>query len=103
MNASRRGWVRLSSSEAFLETIADRELAGEGMRFIVHSDGRISGTVGTDLLSGQWYWEDEYFCRTAALNGEDLGLDCEVIELCGNSMRYTRNKGQGTASIVSLT
>ncbi|WP_193142759.1 MULTISPECIES: hypothetical protein [unclassified Meridianimarinicoccus] len=102
MTSPNPNWQRLLSRTAFLKRFADRELVGDGLRFVIHADGRITGQAGTGKLSGQWYWEDGYFCRTASLDGEDLGLDCEIIEYRGDSMRYTRNKGEGEASVVAI-
>lgn len=95
-------WRRVTSRKEFVEAYADKVLVGEELRFTIHSTGKISGHVDGLELIGEWYWEDGYFCRTAALNGEALELDCEIIEGCGNQMRYTREKGQGVSSVVSL-
>lgn len=95
-------WRRLDSKEAFIEAFADRPLVGEGVQFTIHADGQISGMAGPDRLLGNWYWQDGMFCRTATLNDEDLGLDREIIEQCGDQMRYTRDSGKGAASIVTI-
>ena len=100
--ASDTGWQRIETNELFVVAIADKTLLGDGMEFTIHSDGRITGTVDGLQLSGSWYWSEGYFCRFAELDGEDLGLDCEVIEQSGNQMRYTRQKGEGTSSIVDV-
>ncbi|WP_298821838.1 hypothetical protein [uncultured Roseibium sp.] len=95
-------WRRIASRKEFVAAYADKVLVGEELRFTIHSTGKISGHVeGLDLV-GEWYWEDGYFCRTATLNGEALALDCEIIEGCGHQMRYTREKGRGEFSIVSV-
>ena len=102
MSAQKTGWNIIESMTEFVALIADRPLTGDGVSFKIHSDGRISGRVGAEVLSGERYWENGYFCRTAWLDGESLGLDCEVIELLGEKMRYTRNMGRGDASIVTI-
>ncbi|NIA68380.1 hypothetical protein HBA54_07225 [Pelagibius litoralis] len=86
----------------FRQAFADKVLTSEDMTFTLHADGRISGRIGESLLTGAWYWQDQYFCRTAELDGEDLGLDCEIIERRGHQMRYIRDKGNGEASIVDV-
>lgn len=96
------GWRRLKTREEFVEVFAEVPLVGEGVRFIIHEDGRINGRVGNQKLSGKWYWTEEYFCRTAELDGKSLDLDCEVVECCGSKMRYTRERGRGEASIVEI-
>lgn len=81
---------------------SDKPLRGEATVFTIYSDGRILGTVGESRLEGNWYWSDGYFCRTATVDSEDLGLDCEIIEQRGREMRYTRDMGRGETSIVAL-
>jgi hypothetical protein len=95
-------WRRLATREEFTDAIADRPLVGESIRFVIHADGRISGSIGELPFSGSWYWADGFFCRTATFEGEDLGLDCEIIEQQGHQMRYTRDKGRGDISIVDF-
>lgn len=95
-------WRRLTTREEFVEAFADKPLVDKGIRFTITADGQISGSVDEQQFWGTWYWSDGYFCRTVCLDGEDLGLDCEVIEQCGDEMRYTRKKGDGNASIVTI-
>lgn len=102
MTSAKSGWRRIETEMAFRQAIVDRMVTSEGMRFTIHSDGRISGRIDHKCLTGTWYWIDRYFCRTARLDGEDLGLDCEVIEIRGGRMRYTRDKGRGGATIVMI-
>lgn len=96
------GWARVETREAFVAAFADRPLQGEGMRFVIHSDGRLTGRVGDAPLRGDWVWRDGLFCRRAWLGEEDLGLDCEVIERRGAQMRYAGDGGRAAPRIVSL-
>lgn len=100
MTPSETAWRRVETEEMFRQAFADKVLISEGMRFTIHSDGRISGRIGNSLLTGTWHWRDRYFCRTAELDGENLGLDCEIIEMLGNQMRYTRDEGNGDTTVV---
>ncbi|MCK8462937.1 hypothetical protein MUY35_03630 [Aliiroseovarius sp. S1339] len=102
MSAPEASWHRIENKIAFVAAIADRPLKGDGLRFQIHADGKISGQVGTETLAGEWHWENGFFCRTAWLEGESLGLDCEIIEIRGAEMRYTRNMGRGDASVVTI-
>ncbi|MEE9429002.1 MAG: hypothetical protein V3V25_12735 [Paracoccaceae bacterium] len=95
-------WNRIETSTEFADAFADKPLIGEGIQFVIHADGRISGSIGELPFSGNWYWSDGYFCRTATFEGEDLGLDCEIIEQRGHQMRYTRDKGRGDVSVVDI-
>lgn len=94
--------MRVRTLEVFRARVTGRLLTGEGLVFTIHSDGRISGRADGLEFSGAWLWRDGLFCRTAELDGIDLGADCEVIEVSGPLMRYTRNEGEGSASIVTI-
>lgn len=102
MDDRSAGWTRIDTENAFADAFAGKTFAGEGIMFTLHADGRITGSVGPARLVGRWHWQDGYFCRTATLDGEDLGLDCEVIEHRPGAMRYTRDKGHGAASVVRI-
>ena len=86
----------------FRQRVSGRLLTGDGLIFVIYSDGRISGTAGGKRFSGSWVWRDGFFCRTAELEGEDIGADCEIIEVSGGLMRYTKNKGAGTSAIIKI-
>lgn len=102
MKSTNDHWVRVLSREQFVKLISNRSLVGDGNRFVLHSDGRISGQIDGAKLSGNWHWEEAYFCRTATIDGNDLDHDREAIELRGNYMRYTRNEGHGDAFVVKI-
>lgn len=95
-------WMRLKTERAFRQWVTGRVLTGNGLKFVIHGDGRISGTADGRAFSGTWVWRDGYFCRTARLEGEDLGADCEVIEVARGVMRYTRDKGAGAVLVVTI-
>jgi len=95
-------WRRIKTEMEFQEAFADKTFVGEGAVFTIHSDGRMTGGIGDSHFLGQWYWDSGYFCRTAILDGEALELDCEVIEILANQMRYTRGKGAGRSTVVTI-
>jgi len=102
MDDASAHWSRIETEREFADAFAGKTFVGDGIVFTLHADGRITGTVGTARLQGNWYWRGGYFCRTATLEGEDLGLDCEIIEKRPGEMRYTRDKGAGERSVVSI-
>ncbi|MEX0349702.1 MAG: hypothetical protein AB3N15_09800 [Paracoccaceae bacterium] len=95
-----RKWSRILTRDAFCRYIAQSRFEGEGLSFVIRDDGSFSGIAGGESFAGRWVWEDGWFCRTLAVGDEPPETDCELIETCGDQMRYTRNRGQGSASIV---
>lgn len=95
-------WRRVKTKHAFCEHVAGRLLIGKGLEFVIYPDGRIVGTAEGKVFSGAWFWREGFFCRHAELEGEDLGSDCEVIEVSEGLMRYTRDRGEGTSAVVKI-
>ncbi|GGB07347.1 hypothetical protein [Allosediminivita pacifica] len=86
----------------FIARVTDRPLRAEGICFTIRSDGGMTGEIDGVPLAGQWIWRDALFFHWAALGGEELGSDCELIEVRGNRMRYIREEGRGAASVVEI-
>lgn len=95
-------WQRVRTVGMFCEQITGKHLTGEGLDFVIYPDGRIAGTADGKKFYGSWVWRDGFFCRKAELEGEDLGVDCEVIEISKDRMRYTRDKGVGVSAVVEI-
>ncbi|MDU9006903.1 dihydrodipicolinate reductase [Sedimentitalea todarodis] len=95
-------WQRVETAAMFCTQITGKHLTGGGLEFVIYPNGRISGTADGQKFSGSWVWRDGFFCRKSELDGEDLGLDCEVIEISDGRMRYTRDKGMGDTAIVEI-
>ena len=102
MSSAEQIWTRINTERDFRSHVLDRLWTADGMDFTIQSDGHLTGMVDGEPLTGRWTWSDCYFCRTAELAGEDLGRDCEIIEVREDEMRYTRNMGKGEATIVRL-
>ena len=102
MPTSEDVWERVETEAAFREAFVGRSFVGAGARFTIHADGSLTGEIGESRLSGRWYWDAGLFCRTASLDGRELGLDCEVIEKHTDRMRYTRDQGNGSSTIVTV-
>lgn len=94
-------WTRIVTIEEFVARFADRRLSGEDATFVIHSNGQISGEIGEQILSGEWYWQDGLFWRRASLDSEDLGWDSEVIEHSGRRMKYIKDGGRGPTTVVT--
>ncbi|MCK0097739.1 dihydrodipicolinate reductase [Yoonia sp. F2084L] len=95
-------WQRINNVGMFCEQITGKHLTSGGLEFVIYPDGRISGTADGQKFSGSWVWRDGFFCRKAELEGKDLGVDCEVIEISNDQMRYTRDKGMGDSAVVEI-
>ena len=102
MAAHGHTWKRIETEAEFRKAFVDRSLVGDDACFTIHADGGLTGEIGGSDLSGTWYWDGGYFCRTATLDDDKLGLDCELIEQSSDRMRYTRDRGNGMSTIVTI-
>ena len=86
--------VRITSEQEFRDQIAGKKLVNKNGYAIVHEDGTLSGEFKNKRLTGTWSWEDQYYCRTVKLGEKDLGHDCQVIEVSGDTMTFKGKKGK---------
>ncbi|WP_353827703.1 putative quinol monooxygenase [Agromyces sp. SYSU T0242] len=88
-------WERIRTREDYLARCADVAFGDADGASIATSDGRITGEFGGQELVGTWEWEGEFFARTSRLGDFDLGRDELVIEVDGDRMRLTLERGAG--------
>ena len=90
------GFQRIEDEVKFLNAIEDRSLKRFGIRLQVSGDGQILGRAFGQKVSGDWDWKDGFFCRDLYLGGRELDADnCQMVEIRGNTVRFTSDMGQG--------
>ena len=94
--AMAEGFQRIEDEVKFLNVIEDRQLKRFGIRLQVSGDGQILGRAFGQKVSGDWDWKDGFFCRDLYLGGRELDPDnCQLVEIKGNTVRFTSDMGQG--------
>lgn len=94
--AMAEGFQRIEDEVKFLNAIEDRQLKRFGIRLQVSGDGQILGRAFGQKVSGDWDWKDGFFCRDLYLGGRELDPDnCQLVEIKGNTVRFTSDMGQG--------
>ncbi len=89
-------YERVSDRKNFIELIQNRDLTRFGIRLKVMKNGEISGRAFGRKVSGDWTWDGGYFCRDLYLNGDVLDAEnCQTVQVKGNTLRFTSDKGQG--------
>lgn len=87
----------ISSRETFLNAIDGRELVIRlyGLSIEVTPDGRIAGrAVGRDI-TGDWTWQEGYFCREIMWGSMEIPYNCQLVEADSQKMRFTTDRGAG--------
>lgn len=94
---------RVKERESFVSLIQNRALTRLGIRLQVTQDGRIKGRAFGQNVSGAWDWNGGYFCRDLYVNGDVLDAEnCQTVEVRGNTLRFTSDKGQGDFADLRL-
>lgn len=94
---------RVTDRDNFLLLVEDRDLTRFGIRLKVADSGKISGRAFGQNVSGDWSWSSGYFCRDLYINGDMLDPDnCQTVEVSGNTLRFTSDKGAGDSADLRL-
>lgn len=103
--AAAQDFVPVKDRSNFLDLVDGKQLhiGIFGLSLNVLPDGRISGeAVGRDV-TGNWSWQDGYFCRDMDWGDRDIGYNCQLVEVAGSSrMRFTVDRGAGDSAIFNL-
>ncbi|MEM8824885.1 MAG: hypothetical protein AAGF30_14865, partial [Pseudomonadota bacterium] len=94
------GFLRISTRDD-MAPIIGRRLAFQGEDFVViNADGTLLGEFGGVVTAGTWEMVDGFWCRTLTAGPEraltNNPTDCQLFERNGDTLRGTRDRGQGT-------
>lgn len=98
-------YVPISDENTFLALIDGKQLNHGffGITLNVLENGEINGrAVGWDV-TGNWEWQDGYFCRDLTWGGDPLGYNCQLVEVQGDTkIRFTVDRGAGNSAAFRL-
>lgn len=92
----------VSSRDTFVSLVEGRELRRLGIRLTVTDDGRIIGRAFGTEVTGQWEWDGGYFCRDLFFGEQDLGFNCQLVQVDGATLRFTSDQGTGQFADLTL-
>ncbi len=93
--ALAEGFSRITTKAEYIENVVGKNGCNDSGCAKALKNGKMKGKFGALKFRGTWEWRDQYLCRSGKLGDKDLGTDCQVIEISGNKLRITRNKGEG--------
>lgn len=102
--ASAQAFERVADRGAFLSLVHGKELAIPiyGLTLSIRENGTITGrAVGWDI-TGIWRWEDGYFCREMDWSGTVIGFNCQLVEVAGDRIRFTVDRGAGEDAVLRI-
>lgn len=99
---SSEGMPVITDRDVFLDVMDDSELRYLVVRVKVQPDGTIKGRALRWDITGNWTWEDGYFCREMDWGGYSIDYNCQEVRAQGNRMRFTSDKGSGDTAVFRI-
>lgn len=101
--AFAEGFQRIEGRDSFVSVVKDRDLTRLGIQVKVTDRGQIVGRAFGRKVTGDWSWQNGYFCRDLYWGGSELDLgNCQTVEVNGNTLRFTSDKGTGDSADLRL-
>lgn len=89
----------------FLDLISGKELRNGLYNITLRVDptGEISGQALGWKITGNWTWQDGYFCRMMDWEGYAIPHNCQLVEVRDASVvRFTVDRGTGDSAAFRL-
>ena len=86
----------VKDESTFRSLVDGRALTRLGIRLNVTPEGQIVGKAFGRKVTGAWTWsEDGYFCRDLYYGKKDMGPNCQLVQVQGETLRFTSDRGEG--------
>lgn len=79
----------------FVNIVVGKQLTRFGIRLRVTDDGAIRGRAFGRDVTGEWRWQNGYFCRELFYGDRELGANCQEVAINGSTVRFTSDRGEG--------
>ncbi len=94
-SGARSEYLVIKDKNTFIAAIKDKTLKRPLIRLEVTEDGKITGRAAMLSVTGQWTWENSYFCRDLFWGSRNLGYNCQQVSRSGKKIRFTSDEGEG--------
>lgn len=95
-------FAKIDDVNRFVEVVNGKTLKRPLVSLEVSPEGRISGMGASWEVTGQWSWQDGYFCRDLDWGGTDLGYNCQEVTVNNDRIRFTSDRGAGQSAVFNL-
>ncbi|MDA7426445.1 dihydrodipicolinate reductase [Thalassococcus lentus] len=93
---------KVSDRASFVQLVQGKTLTRPLVKLRVAPDGSISGKGARWDVTGNWRWQNGYFCRDLNWGGDELGYNCQEVRANGNRIRFTSDQGNGDSADFKL-
>lgn len=102
--SAQADFVVVQDKQEFLGLLAGKDLRDPllGITISVLPDGTIEGSAVRWGLTGTWDWQNGAFCREMDWSGMAIEYNCQLVEIDGNRMRFTVDRGAGDSATFTL-
>ena len=94
-SSAANAFTKIDRAEEFVAAVNGKQLTRTGIRLTVTPNGEIRGRAFGRPVTGDWTWENGFFCRDLAWGKRELGYNCQMVQLDGTALRFTSDRGQG--------
>lgn len=96
------GFSKISDRAEFLSLVQGHDLKRFGIRLVVTPDGKIAGRAFGRNVTGAWQWNAGYFCRELSWGAKNVALNCQVVKVQDDTVRFIADKGTGDHADFAL-
>lgn len=100
--ALAEGFRAIDSRAGFINLIDGKKLTRMGVNLTVTPGGQIAGRAFGKPVTGAWAWQGGYFCRDLSFGQEDLGHNCQLVQVRGQTVRFIADRGAGRHADLRL-
>ena len=100
--SAAQGFQTVREQARFLDLVTGKQLTRFGIRLTVTPDGAIRGRAFGREVTGNWQWSDGFFCRDLFYGERDLGPNCQQVQVSGDTVRFTSDRGEGIYADLEL-
>jgi len=95
-------YERVTDRGAFVDLVGGKNLTSLGVRLTVAASGAIGGRAFGRDVSGEWAWNDGYFCRTMQAGDRVFARNCQLVERQGDRLRFIADRGKGDTADLRI-
>ena len=98
-------YERVSNQQSFVALISGKALSNRfyGVSLNLSQNGSIAGKAWGANITGNWAWNNGFFCREMTWGDYFVGYNCQLVEVrSGNELRFTSDQGTGDNASFKL-
>ncbi len=95
-------FAKVADESQFKQIVSGKTLTRPFVKLEVSPGGEISGVGARWEVTGNWSWQNGYFCRDLYWGGDDLGYNCQEVRIYDDRIRFTSDRGLGQSAVFRL-